>query len=240
MAFNPISFSRQMRDKAKRKPAQSAPAANDSESLHLQLLALERDRDRLASLPLIQERIELKRTELLPKWMPYVERYFAAGKVYEYPILGWCVIWLFDVGDIEKALDWADIAISQEQPTPERIKSRFPAFVADQVLEWAERQSAAGNSIEPYFSRVFKHVREGWRLHEKHTAKWYKFAGEFLLRDNTGKPAPSTIFDPDTLRRSRELLLIADGLWPRIGVSSRITRIDARLRQLEKEAAGQA
>ncbi|WP_312156317.1 phage terminase small subunit [Lelliottia nimipressuralis] len=237
MAFNPISFSRQMRDKAKRKPAQQALAVNDSESLHLQLLALDRDLARLSALPRIQDRIELKRTELLPKWLPYVERYLAAGKVYEYTVFGWTIIWLFDVGEIEKALDWADIAISQEQPTPERLKSRFPAFVADQVLEWAEAQSQAGHSIEPYFSRVFKHVREDWRLHEKHTAKWYKFAGEFLLRDNTGKPAPSTIFDVDALHRSRELLLIADGLWPKIGVRSRITRIDARLRQLEKEGA---
>lgn len=237
MAFNPISYGRQMRDKAKRKPAQPALAVNDSESLHLQLLALDRDLARLSALTRIQDRVELKRTELLPKWAPYVERYLVAGKVYEYPVFGWAIIWLFDVGELEKALDWADIAIAQEQPTPDRLKSRFPAFVADQVLAWAEQQSESGHSIEPYFSRVFKHVREDWRLHEKHTAKWYKFAGEFLLRDSTGKPAPSVIFDPEALRRARELLLIADGLWDKIGVKSRITRIDARLRQLEKAAA---
>lgn len=240
MAFHPLSYSRKMREQARRRMAEPALAANDTESLHLQLLAMDRDLERLRALPTIAERISLKRDELLPKWEPYVARYLTAGDVYEYTVFGWCVIWLFDVGDIERALDWADIAIRQEQPTPERLKSRFPVFVADQMLEWAERQSQAGHSIEPYFSRVFKHVREDWRLHEKHTAKWYKFAGEFLLRDSAGEVQPAVIFDVNRLCKARELLLIAEGLWPKIGVKSRIQRIDARLRQLEKDATEQA
>ncbi|MDQ7855514.1 phage terminase small subunit [Klebsiella michiganensis] len=240
MALNLVAFRRQLLDQAKqRQSPRTRPAAQtaDTDSLHLQLLSLERDRERLAALPRIQDRVALKRDELLPKWVPVVERYLAGSEIYSYPVLGWCVIWLFDAGDIEKALDWADIAIAQDQPTPDRIKSRFPAFVADQVLAWAEQQAEAGNSIEPYFSRVFQQVREVWRLHEKHTAKWYKFAGEFLLRDTNGTPAPSIITDSDRLVRALELLLIADGLWPKIGVKSRINRINARLRQLEKAGA---
>ncbi|WP_258962521.1 phage terminase small subunit, partial [Klebsiella pneumoniae] len=92
-----------------------------SDSLHLQLMALDRDLQRLRDLPQIKQRVDLKRDELLPKWVPHVERYLSAGEVYPYAVFGWCVIWLFDVGDLERALDWADIAIAQDQPTPERL-----------------------------------------------------------------------------------------------------------------------
>ncbi|EIY4984770.1 phage terminase small subunit [Klebsiella quasipneumoniae] len=238
MAFNALSFRRQMLNHAeKNRPGRSdaAPTHEVSDSLHLQLLALDRDLQRLRDLPQIKQRVDLKRDELLPKWAPYVERYLSAGEVYPYAVFGWCVIWLFDVGELERALDWANIAIAQDQPTPERLRSRFPAFVADQILAWAELQAESGHAIEPYFSRVFKHVREDWRLHEKHTAKFYKFAGELLLRDQTGTPAPSVITDRERLAKSLELLLVADRLWPKIGVKSRINRVEARLRQLEKE-----
>ena len=237
MTFNAMRFRRQMLNQATRRQAGrgEAPVQEQDDSLHLQLLELERDRERLAALPRIQDRVELKRNELLPKWLPHVERYLSAGKVWPNPVFAWCIIWLFDTGELERALDWADIAIAQDQPTPDRLKSRFPAFVADQILAWAELQAESGHAIEPYFSRVFKHIREDWRLHEKHTAKFYKFAGEFLLRDSSGTPAPSIITDREALSRAFELLTVADKLWPKIGVKSRINRIEARLRQLDKE-----
>ncbi|EOU9990950.1 phage terminase small subunit, partial [Yersinia enterocolitica] len=71
------------------------------ESLHLQLLSLEKDVKRLGALTRIADKIELKARELLPKWLPYAERYHKAGKVYQYPVFGYCVVWLFDTGDID-------------------------------------------------------------------------------------------------------------------------------------------
>lgn len=64
--------------------------------------------------------------------------------MYANPVLAWCVIWLFDVGDLDKALEWADIAIAQQQATPERLRSNFPTFVADTMLAWRRSLRARG------------------------------------------------------------------------------------------------
>ncbi|AJJ24304.1 phage terminase small subunit [Yersinia enterocolitica] len=211
MAFNPLRYRAQALARAKERrtpPEQAEPDVG--ESLHLQLLSLEKDVKRLGSLTRVADKIALKAQELLPKWLPYAERYLNAGKVYQYPIFGYCVVWLFDTGDIDKALDWA------------------------------EGESQAGRSIEPYFSRTFTNVRENWRLNEKHTAKWFKFAGEFLLRDKDGKPVAAAISDIPTLIRANELLAQAEGFHKKIGVETLRKRIASRIRALEKQAAEMA
>ncbi|WP_427192613.1 phage terminase small subunit [Serratia marcescens] len=241
MAFNPLRYRSQVLAQAnvRRTPGEAATPDN-ADSLHLQLLALEQDIQRLRALPRTADRVALKADELLPKWLPYAERYLAAERVYAYPVFGYCVIWLFDTGDIDKALDWADIAIRQQQPTPDNIKRQFPAFVADHVLEWALAEAESGRSIEPYFTRTFTNVREHWRLHEKITAKWFKFAGELLLRDREGKPAASAIDDIPTLKRANELLAQAEGFHSKIGVGTLRKRIASRIRALEKLAEDEA
>ncbi|AJJ60550.1 terminase [Yersinia pseudotuberculosis] len=237
MTFNPLRYRSQLLAQAtQRREVRTVSAEMAGESLHLQLLSLEQDLRRLKDLPRIVDRIELKARELLPKWLPYVERYLAAQKIYEYPVFAWCVIWLFDVSEIDKALEWADIAIAQNQPTPERLRARFPAFVADHVLAWAQGEAQAGRSIEPYFTRTFTNIRENWRLHEKPTAKWFKFAGELLLRDRDGKPAATAIDDIPTLKKANELLAQAEGFHKKIGVETLRKRIESRIRALEKKA----
>jgi len=119
--------------------------------MHLLIKALETDVEHARNLPTIADRVEFKRDVLLPRWTPTVEAYLESGQVYANPVFAWCVIWLFDVGDLDKALDWADIAISQQQATPDRLRSNFPTFVADTMLAWAQETSGRGESVEPYF-----------------------------------------------------------------------------------------
>lgn len=206
-----------------------------ADSLHLQLLALEQDEQRLKALDRIADKIELKR-ELLPKYQPYVEQYLAAEKKHQNPLFATMVIWLFDMEEFEQALGWADIAIAQGQQTPKRMKRDFPHFVADTILEWAEQQAAEGQAVEPYFSRVFKHVAKDWRLNEKLTAKYFKFAGLLLLRDATGEPRASAVTDPDVLERADALLVQAHD-WDPVGaqVKTHRNRIAMRLRALEQD-----
>lgn len=206
------------------------------DSLHIQVRAMERDISRLREEPRTIDRIAMKRDELLPRWLPTVETYLAEGEVYANPIFAWCVIWLFDVGDFDKALDWADLAIAQRQQTPDRLKRSFAAFVADTVLAWAEEEASRGNPLEPYFSRTFANVRDNWRLHEEISAKWFKFAGLMLLRDDNGQPLASAVEDVETLRQADALLAQAHAFNPRgAGVKTQRQRIAARLRALEKE-----
>ncbi len=204
-------------------------------SFHLQKLELEADVVRLRSQPMTADRIDMKRDELLPRWLPTVEAYLAGEKRYMNPALVYCVIWLFDTGEMERALDWADIAISEGQAMPENFKSTMPAFVADTVLAWATDEAAAGHSIEPYFSRTFNNIRDKWRLHEDINAKWFKFAGLYLLRDENGTPRATAVEDIAVLEQADALLAQAEKYNKNAGVRTMRTKIAARINGLTAE-----
>ncbi|KUQ05646.1 terminase [Enterobacter roggenkampii] len=210
-------------------------AVSSLDSLHVQIQALNQDVEHLRTLPMISDRIAHKRDVLLPKWMPTVMAYLESGSVFNHPVFAWYVVWLFDAGDLDKALEMADIAIAQQQPTPDAIRSTFPAFVADTVMAWAETTAAAGESIEPYFSRTFENIATRWRLHEEITAKWYKFAGLMLLRDDNGQPRATAVEDVETLEKAAVLLATAEKLYKKVGVGTMRANIAARLRTLAKE-----
>ncbi|WP_318365974.1 phage terminase small subunit [Enterobacter sp.] len=210
-------------------------AIESADSLHMQIQALNADVAHVRGLPTIADRVVHKRDVLLPRWMPTVEAYLAGGSVYANPIFAWCVVWLFDAGDLDRALELADTAIAQQQPTPDGIRSSFPAFVADTVMAWAERAAEAGESLEPYFSATFEKVTQQWRLHEEITAKWFKFAGLLLLRDDQGKPRASALEDVAELEAADALLAQAEKLYRKVGVSTLRNQIAARVRSLSKE-----
>jgi hypothetical protein len=205
-----------------------------SNSLHLQIQALAEDVDRAQSQPTRADRTAFKRDVLLPRWLPTATEYLDAGIVFANPVFAWCIVWLFDTGEFEQGLAWADIAIEQQQPTPEAFRSNFPTFVADAVLDWAEATAAAGESVEPYFSHTFERVATKWRLHEEVTAKWFKFAGLMLLRDDNGRPVATAINDVETLQKADALLASAEGFHKKVGVGTVRKTIAARIRSLTK------
>lgn len=210
----------------------SDAVSSTSTSLHLLNAALKKDVQYLRSLPTIQERIEEKRNVLLPRWQPYAQSYIDQGANYRNPILSYCIVWLFDVGEFDLAIKWAFIAIEQNQSTPDNIKSYFPAFVADQVYSWAEQQAEQGNSIEPYFSIIFNKVTSEWRVHEEIKSKWYRFAGLFVLRDNDGKPRATAVDDIEVLENADQLLAQAEALYKHAQVKTIRASIASRIRAL--------
>ncbi|MCT2387309.1 phage terminase small subunit [Erwinia pyrifoliae] len=227
------------RHRAKVKAAQVLDArealTSSPVSFHLQLNELKRDVERLRSLPTIADRVEMKRLLLLPRWLPTVEAYLAGDRRFDNPVFAYCVVWLMDAGEMERALDWADIAIAEGQKTPENIKSAFPAFIADSVMEWAVSEAAAGHSIEPYFSRTFNNIRDKWRLHEEINAKWFKFAGLYLLRDANGKSRATAVEDVETLDAADRLLAQAEKYNKNAGVKTVREKINARIRSLTEQ-----
>ncbi|KFF72105.1 terminase [Pectobacterium brasiliense] len=234
MAMSPCQRHRASVKTAKALDKREALAASPV-SFHLQKLELDKDVAMLRSLPRTEDRIEMKRDVLLPRWMPSVEAYLAGDARFANPALVYCVIWLFDTGEMGKALDWADTAISESQATPENFKSTLPAFVADTVLEWATDEAAAGHSVEPYFSRTFNNIRDKWRLHEDINAKWFKFAGLYLLRDENGQPRATAVDDVDTLEQADALLEQAEKFNKNAGVGTIRKKITARIRGLTEK-----
>ncbi|WP_429076421.1 terminase endonuclease subunit [Aeromonas hydrophila] len=210
-----------------------------ADSLHLQMIAMEQDIVRLRKLSRIGDRVTMKRDELMPKYRPYVEHYLAAvtesGQPYQNELFQRLIIWAFDIGDFETGIAWSELAIAQGQQTPNNIKRDWAHFVADTVLEWAEKQSAEGHAVEPWFSRVFDKVRNEWRLNERITAKWFKAAGCLLLRDQDGQPRPSAVGDSATLEQADHWLSEADKLHSKVGVGTLRQKIAMRLRALNPE-----
>ena len=102
-------------------------------------------------------------------------------------------------------------------------------------MAWSENTAAAGESVEPYFSQVFEKVTQHWRLHEEITAKWFKFAGLYLLRDDNGQPRATAVEDVETLQKADALLASAENLYKRVGVATMRGQIGARIRSLTKE-----
>ncbi|HCM1923101.1 TPA: terminase [Salmonella enterica subsp. salamae serovar 16:m,t:e,n,x] len=214
---------------------QAAPRAAglDDSSLYVQLLQLRQDVATLRDQHNNAERFQMKRDVMLPRWMPWAEKYLAAGDVYQNPVFVWCIVWLMDVRKFEKALKWASIAIEQGQESPEGFRNNLPGTVADEVLDWAETEFEAGRSVEPYFTETFKSVTEQWKLNEQLTAKYYKLAGFLILRGSDNRINPANLTDPAALRQADRYLEAAGVLYKNAGVKSLRERIAARLRKLE-------
>ncbi|EHR1162077.1 terminase [Vibrio parahaemolyticus] len=217
---------------AKKPTASGVSQAVNTDSLHIKLIEFEEDRKHLRSLNAIADRVEHKRKVLVPKYKPQVEDYLERGEVFENPIFTNMVVWLFDVKELDTAIEWCMKAIELDLPTPENFRRDWPTFCADEVLAWAESESERGHLIEPYFSQVFEKVEKEWRLHEKVHAKWYKFAGLYLIRNEEGQPQPTAIGNVETLEKALALLQHAHEKHCKVGVGTQIKKIEARIRAI--------
>ena len=219
--------------KENKQPQQQAAVVINTDSLHLKLVEFEQDCKTLKSFESIADRVEHKRNVLIPKYQPLVEAYLEQGESYQNPIFTDMIVWQFDIEQLDTAVAWCMKAIEMEAPLPEGWKRKsWNCVCADFVLEWAEAQAEKKQSVEPYFSTVFEKIRSEWRLHEEINAKWFKFAGLQLLRDEEGNAVASSVGDVETLNKARELLEAAQEFNPKVGVKTLISKINQRVRAL--------
>lgn len=216
--------------------AATVPAYNPSEALNspanaqkhlaLMLTALDGDLERISAINSREERQRLKRDELLPKYLDYVQRYRAAGLVYPNPVLVQVLVWLFDTVQFEAGLELALFAIGDGQEMPERFKRRdVQTFVADEVIDWAEAEYKAGRAPEPYVSNLLPLVDGQWQLFERIPARYHKLLGQLAM-------------DNEELAQAIEHLDRAVELYPKIGVGTR--RAAAAKALAKAEAAKQS
>ncbi|MGE4301987.1 MAG: phage terminase small subunit [Victivallaceae bacterium] len=161
--------------------AAAMKAAGDS-AFTLLVDALAAARNTVHAAPQGEARVALKR-KFLAEFMPAVEDYLASGKVYANPVLIWCMVWSFDVGDVSTGIRLAEAAIAQHQKLTAPFQSDYTVarFAADAVLEWAQAQVKAGSSAEPYFTRFLDKVLSGaLAVHDIVKAKYCKLAAQIL------------------------------------------------------------
>jgi hypothetical protein len=156
--------------------ALSSPA-NAQKHLKLMEDAMAQDLERLSEIDSHGLRQQLKRDELLPKYLDYVQRYRDSGLSFPNSVVMQVLVWLFDTEQFDAGLDLANFAMEQGQPMPERFKRNVQTFVADAVIEWAEAEQKAGRSPEPYLSDLLPRVDDEWKLTEQIPAKYHKLIG---------------------------------------------------------------
>lgn len=155
--------------------------------------ALDEDLKGLHELQSVERKIQVKREQLLPKYREYVERLRSLGLHHD--LLGYYLVWLFDCGEIEPAVELGLWCAEQGVSLPERFRRPLVSFVAGGVLEWAETQHDSGRSAEPYFSRLFELAAgpgadggaPAWDLPDAMRAGYYRLRG--LIRADAGDHA---------------------------------------------------
>ena len=203
--------------------ALSSPA-NGKKHLKLMEDALAQDLERISAINSRELRQQLKRDELLPKYLDYVQRYRDSGLSFPNLVVMQVLVWLFDTAQFEAGLDLANFAMSQDQQLPERFKRDVPTFVADEVIDWAEAEYKAKRSPEPYLSNLLPLVDGEWQLFERIPARYHKQIG-ILALDQRDFAKAITHFER------------AEALFESIGVG---TRLEGARTALAKEQAEKA
>ena len=201
--------------------ALSSPA-NAKKHLQLMMDALNVDLERISSIDNHELRRQLKRDELLPKYLAYVQRYRDSELNFPNPVMMQVLVWLFDTAQFGAGLELANFAMSQGQELPERFKRNVQTFVADEVIDWAESEYKAKRSPEPYLSDLLPLVDDEWKLFERIPARYHKQIG-ILALDQRDFAKAITHFER------------AEALYEGIGVG---TRLDGARKALAKEQAG--
>ncbi|MBU4192325.1 MAG: terminase, partial [Proteobacteria bacterium] len=160
---------------------------NQQQLLALIGASLSEDMKALGEIKSVEAKADLKGA-LIPKYADYVARLRAED--WQHELLTTYMIWLFDIGRIEAALELGLYCVRKDIPMPERFTRETYVVVADSVLEWAVAEFEADRSPEPFFSTVFGFVdgmnsASPWDLPDKLRAKFYRLAG--LLEDKAGR-----------------------------------------------------
>lgn len=116
-----------------------------------------------------------KRDVLIPKYADYVRRLREAGHTHE--LIGYYLVWLMDSGMIEEGLELALWCVGNGQTLPEGFSSKLPYFVSDTLLTWAEAETAASRSVQPYldqWSTAVTAAPDAWNLPDVITGRWRK------------------------------------------------------------------
>ena len=134
-----------------------APDSHDRATL---LAALDQDLERLSAVASVEAKAEMKKNELLPKYMPHVNGYLNSGARYPNAVLVRCAIWSIDAGDMEQGMALVEACIDQQQLLPDYFKRDIVTYFTESIADWAEAQLTSGDSGSPYIDLVCEHLSE--------------------------------------------------------------------------------
>lgn len=137
--------------------------------------ALERGLKRLRDIASKEKRKPIKQ-ELVDQLSPYAEQMMDNGTMHV--VYGWLLVWLFDLGEIGRAVKHGLWCVANGVKLPENFKRPTHIYLIDELLAWAERAMEQGSTAEPYFSEVMAVVNEeDWDLPDEVRAQIFRMQG---------------------------------------------------------------
>ncbi len=131
----------------------------------------------------IERKKQIKRDQLIPKYKEYVEQLQKDNQ--SHPLLTQYLVWLFDAGDIDGALELFSYCHDKELALPERFRRPLGIYVADEVLIWSERMVDMDKTPNPYFNDLFSEIATcAIDVPDELRAKYCKLAGLIELNLN--------------------------------------------------------
>lgn len=120
--------------------------------------ALEVDLQRIKAEGNLEAKAALKR-DLLPNYMPFITEYMDQGDDYPSTLAVQMLIWLFDLGEIEQALQLGKYLLATpKQDMPPAFNRDIPTFISDSIYDWANAELKAERSASPYLDDWVEYI----------------------------------------------------------------------------------
>ncbi len=176
---------------------------------------LEADLHRLSLQPSREARTRLQ-AELLkqPVYAEHIARAQAGDGRGEDPILVRCMIWAFNVRDMQLAMQLADIAHQRGLAMPDEFKASVETFLCREIAYWSLAEQKEGRSPQPYLDQVWEKSRH-WQKPDQVEARLLKAKGQDIQAND---PAAA-------LKLYQQAHRLDDGA----GVSHQIKRLQKQL-----------
>ncbi|MGE6433148.1 phage terminase small subunit [Shewanella baltica] len=200
------------------------PALTNKSEWDVVRASIAKDKRALKGIKQIREKLEYKQRNL--------EQYAQVLSRSDVPsdIATALMVWLFDCGDMPRAVPLGLTCVQHGFAMPDGFKSDVATFMADSVLEWAQVQWRLGQATGPYFNNMLHLVVNEWNLFEQIEAKYLKLAGLMTLGTHTQKVR--LVSEPERLYAAKALFEEALKCYSKVGVNVRIEEIDKRLTKL--------
>ncbi len=155
-------------------PGESLAGANAYE---LMLVKLSTDRRRLKSIASIEQKIKVKRDELLPDYVDYVAGALSGGRGAQDDVLTTVMIWRIDAGDYAGALDIARYAIKHRMTLPDQYDRPLATAIAEEFAEAALADFKKGIAIDFVQLGEVAELTAPADMHDQVRAKMHKAIG---------------------------------------------------------------
>jgi hypothetical protein len=170
-------------------PGESLAGANAYE---LMLVKLSTDRRRLKSIASIEQKIKVKRDELLPEYVDYVAGALSGGRGAQDDVLTTVMIWRIDAGDFAGGLDIARYAIEHRMTLPDQYDRPLATAIAEEFAEAALAAFKKGDATKHVSAAQLGEVAQltaSADMHDQVRAKLHKALGYLAEKSGDGMAA---------------------------------------------------